>query len=455
MTTEVKKRPINRLKSMYALRALSDKMYEATREAQEKGKPVAWCMQESFASPFLNAIGMESVYPENFGTVCAATGAAQVFLERSDAEGFPTHLCGYAQNCLGYTARMMDLNGEIPPEAPQGGMPKPTLLVSSGMGCDARFKWFQALGRWLDAPVWTIEFPPIGLGRETMVEGAYEQYVKFFVAELKQFGAFLEKLLGRKMDWDAFARDVDNTMAMDAVWWKVNELRKARPGPMHSRDFWSSMSASLFRATNPEEVRQLYQAMYDEVKYRVDNKISAINAPEKYRMTFIGLPPWHALNFFDKLAERGWNFVTEMAYHPPRPVDLTGVNDPVERLVRYRYQGMEHLIDTAFKPEEAAQIKEDIMRQGFSSRLQAELVKEYRCDGAFLHPLLTCRTATAGLFSFQNLAMEVWKVPSIVIEGDIVDTRLFDPVEALKKAEAFEETMDYYKKVRKEAGLEW
>jgi len=440
---------------MYALRALSDQVYQETREAQELGKPVAWCMQESFASPFLNAIGMESVYPENFGTVCAATGAAQTFLERSDAEGFPTHLCGYAQNCLGYTARLMDLNGEIPPEAPQGGMPKPTLLVSSGMGCDARFKWFQALGRWLDAPVWTIEFPPVGLGRETMVEGAYEQYIQFFVKELKEFGAFLENLLGRKMDWDTFAQDVNNTMAMDKIWWQVNELRKARPGPMHSRDFWSSMSASLFRTTNPQGVRDLYQKMYDEVKDRVDNKIAAINHEEKYRMTFVGLPPWHALNFFDQLAERGWNFVTEMAYHPPRPFDLTRVNDPVERLVRYRYLDIKRIIEVAFKPEEVTQIKEEIAKQGYSGRLQDRMVREYQCDGAFLHPLLTCRAATANLFSFQHQTMRRWNVPSIVIEGDIVDTRLFDPVEALKKAEAFEETMDHYKKVRKEAGLEW
>jgi hypothetical protein len=46
-------------------------------------------------------------------------------------------------------------------------------------------------------------------------------------------------------------------------------------------------------------------------------------------------------------------------------------------------------------------------------------------------------------------------VPSLVVEGDIVDTRLFDPVGALKKAEAFEETMDHCREVRHDAGLEW
>jgi benzoyl-CoA reductase/2-hydroxyglutaryl-CoA dehydratase subunit BcrC/BadD/HgdB len=59
---------------------------------------------------------------------------------------------------------------------------------------------------------------------------------------LKSFAAFLEKLMGRKMDWAKLRQDIDNTMEMDAVWWEINELRRAKPGPMHSRDFWSSIS---------------------------------------------------------------------------------------------------------------------------------------------------------------------------------------------------------------------
>jgi len=454
MSTEEKKRSINRLKSMYPLRALMDKNYKAAQDAKKEGKPVAWCMQESYASPFLNAIGLDSVYPENYGTLCAATGAATPFLERSEAEGFPSHLCGYAQNCLGYTAQMADLDWEIPPGSPQGGIPKPVILVGSGMGCDARFKWFQALGRYMDVPLWVIEFPT-AFGKENLMEGTHERSIQFLIKELKEFAAFLEKLTGRKMEWAKLREDVDNTMSMDAVWWEINELRVARPGPMHSRDFWSSMSASLFRTTDPEGVTELYRSMLEEVKHRVKNKISAINVEEKYRMTFIGLPPWHALKFFDQLAERGWNFVTEWAYHPPRPIDLTGIEDPVERLVRYRHQGTEHLIDVSFSPEEAAKIKKEMGQQDSMSQLVLKPILDFKIDGGFLHPLLTCRTATASLNLLGESMIKKFHVPFISIEGDIVDTRLFDPVDALRKAEAFEETMDHYKTIRKEAGLEW
>jgi hypothetical protein len=55
MPTEEKKRSINRLQSMYPLRALMDKNYKAAQEATAEGRPIAWCMQESYASLFLNA----------------------------------------------------------------------------------------------------------------------------------------------------------------------------------------------------------------------------------------------------------------------------------------------------------------------------------------------------------------------------------------------------------------
>lgn len=409
----------------------------------------------SIPTPILTAMGVEAVFPENYGTICASSGAAAHFLERAEVDGFPNHMCGYCRNGLGYAARMADLGGQIPPEAPQGGMPKPTLLVGSGAVCDARFKFFQALGRYLDVPLYILESPAAGQ-RESLMEDAYERTVSFLVKEYKEFVAFLERLLGRKMDWDKLGETRGNK-ELDTVWWNTNELRKARPSPMHSRDFWSAMSGALYKAGDPEEMTALYRKMYDEVKERVDNKIAGINRKEKYRLTFEGLPPWHSLGFFDKLAERGWNFVYESNYHPARPsdVDVSHISDPMERYVRANTRSLAATIDRDFEPEEAAEIKEEIKRQGFSNRLAARKVREFQCDGAFLHPLLTCRAFTAPLFLYRKQLMEVYKVPSLVLEGDTVDLTLFDPVAGLKKAEAFEEIMDYYKEVRRKEGLEW
>ena len=441
-----RKRAINRLQTMYPLRALVDEMYQESIEARKAGNPVAWCMaDEGWCEPFFNALGIEAVYPENYGTVCAASGAAQAYLERSDSEGFPTHVCGYARNCLGYTARMVEL-GQIPPEAPMGGMPKPMLLLGQGRICDARFKWFQALGRYLDTPMWTIELPAPGV-EERLMEGAYERDVKFMVEELREFVIFLERLLGKKMDWDKLEEMIRQGEELSRVWYEVNELRKARPCPMHSRDFWSSMSAAYY-LPNPKVAIDLYHKMYDEVKERIDNHIGALPIKEKYRLIFVGLPPWHSLRFFDQLAERGWNFVIENAYHPPSPIDLSKVNDPLERQARLCYRK-----SRSTRRGEDAKAEEWAIHPTVQRNL--EYVVDYQCDGAFLHPLISCRAFSADLMLTQDLLMKKLNVPSLVVEGDIVDLKLFDPVDTLRKAETFEETMDHYRKVRQEKGLNW
>lgn len=440
---------------MYALRALSDENYEAGREAKLAGRPVAWCMADmGFYGPLLNAIDIESVYPENYGPVCAAAGAAQPFLDRCEAEGYPTHMCGYMRNCLGYTARMMDLGGEIPPEAPRGGMPKPTLLLGAGTTCDTRFKCFQALGRYLDAPMWVLEFPHIGTA-DSLKEDIYEREINFLIKEVRGLVEFLEGFAGRKLDWDKLERDIEQTKEMQEVLYQIGELRKARPCPMHSRDWFSSMNASLYRAKDYAAVTELYRKMLDEVKYRVDNKIAGINREEKYRLVMASIPPWHTMGFFDQLAERGWNFVME-GYHAGRPrnVDLSMYSDPVECFVRRRYPNLRNHIEGDYEPEEAARIIEELKQGGSSRRLSHQYIRDYQADGVFLHPVLTCRPATAGLYQLQTDLMEMWKLPCLVIEGDIVDTRLFNLADALRKAEAFEDTMDHYRKVRQEAGLE-
>ncbi|MBA7663985.1 (R)-phenyllactyl-CoA dehydratase alpha subunit [subsurface metagenome] len=445
MTGENKKRTINRLKTMYPLRALVDGMYEKAVEASRAGKPVAWCMVNWWGGDvILMAMDVAAVYPEDYGAVCAAFGAAPGYLARSDSDGFPTHMCGYARNCLGYAARMKDL-GEIPPGAPMKGMPKPTLLLGSGYFCDTRYKWFQALGRYLDAPMWVLEMPHPGV-KESQMNGAREHDINLLVEELRGFVAFLERLLGKKMDWNRLEELVDDTIEMNRVWHQVNELRKARPCPMHSRDFWSSMPASLYMAADPRATADLYRNMYDEVKHMADSQVGAV-PEEKYRLAFAELPPWHSLGFFNQLAERGWNFVIESwAYHPPKPVDLSRVGDPLEKIARLTYQYFTGYFNDAFANSHW---------WGYFAYPYLEFVKDYQCDGAFLHPLLTCRTATNHLMLVQDRLLEKLKVPSLIVEGDIVDLKLFDPADALRKAETFEETMDHYRRVRRKEGFDW
>ena len=442
-----KKKAISRLKSMYPLRAKVDETYAKSVEAMKAWKPTVWAMVNWWEGDVvLKAMDLETVYPENYSTVCASAGTAESYLNRADADGFPTHLCGYSRNTFGYTSRMMkELGGEIPPEAPMGGMPRPVLLLAADSICDARYKWFQALGSYMDVPVWTVEMPIPGV-KELFMDGVKEQCIGLMVKHLREYVAFLERLLGRKMDWDKLDETMKLVEQLCRVWHEVNELRKARPCPMHGRDFWSAMAASLFLAGDLTDTLECYRAMYDEVKSRVDNHIGAI-ADEKYRIVFAELPPWHSLGFFDRLAERGWNIVIESwAYHPPIPIDLSGISDPLERIARFSFQWHTGYYERAL---------EDGEHFGYYVYPYLAFARDYKCDGALLHPLITCRSASTHLHYTRELLMRKTSVPSIIVEGDIVDLRLFDPEDALRRAEVFEETIEHYREVRKKEGLDW
>jgi benzoyl-CoA reductase/2-hydroxyglutaryl-CoA dehydratase subunit BcrC/BadD/HgdB len=84
-----------------------------------------------------------------------------------------------------------------------------------------------------------------------------------------------------------------------------------------------------------------------------------------------------------------------------------------------------------------------------------QYAQDYKADGLLAHPLMTCRPATYTLLHTRNTLEEKLKVPGVVIEGDIVDLRVFNQEEAFSKMEAFLETMDHYREERKKAGMTW
>lgn len=439
MSTGTKK--IKRLKAMYPLRAKIDEMYQTSQSAMRDGQPTAWSMVTWWhADPIFKAMDVNVVYPENYAALVAASGLAQEYLNHCDADGFPSHLCGYSRVNLGYTSKMMkEYGGKIPSGAPMGGLPKPSFMLSHSMLCDARVKWYQSLGHYMDAPVWMMETALPGV--EEWGDPEVRQWsLKLVMDEIKKFVNYLERLLGRKMDWDKYDEIVNDTIELCRIAHNTFELRKARPCPMHSRDFWSVMPPYLYMIGDLKDSIKLFQNLYNEVSDRVEEGIGAVE-PEKYRLLFSELPPWHSLDFFNHLAERGWNFVKESwAYNPPRPVSgLNDITDPVERHAKF------HLHFVTGYYEDALADREYLGYLGYPYLKSAQ---EYQCDGAFFHGLITCRSASTHHPYTQDLLMKKLKIPSLQVEGDVVDLRLFNAEEALRRAEAFEESMDYYKDLR-------
>ncbi|MBI4773372.1 MAG: 2-hydroxyacyl-CoA dehydratase [Deltaproteobacteria bacterium] len=425
------------------------KMLKNAIEAAKEGRPTAWSMVTWWEGELIaRAMGLEVVFPENYGAFCASVRQAERFLEISDSEGFPSTLCGYARNCFGYAKTLKD-NRFVPPvDAPGGGLAKPAVLIGSGAGCDARYKWFQALGRFLDdTPLWTLELPQTGTF-EYFLPGNKERNIQFITHQLREFVAFLESLLGKKMDWDYYGQVLDQTIKILNLAREVDELRKAIPSPMVAQDFWAVMMAHLYMPHDPEAY-EFYQRVYAEVKNRVDHGIPAV-PNEKYRVMFSELPPWHSLGFFDRLAEELGIVVAieSWSYHaaglPEK--ERHGVTDPLELNARITYHKWMEYNEFARKYD---------ISSSFMMGPALDWAKKYKVDGFLAHPLRSCRPATYSLLDARNLLLEEIKVPGVIVEGDIVDLRVFNEEEAMDKMGTFTETMDHYREVRKQEGFDW
>src|SRR4030042_1538185 len=103
------------------------------------------------------------------------------------------------------------------------------------------------------------------------MEGTYEQMVDMGVTHLRDFIAFVERIVGKKMDWDRLNQTVDLMIEINRIWHEANELRKVKPCPMHSRDFWSAMTPALFLMGDLKDTLASYRDVYNEVKQRADN----------------------------------------------------------------------------------------------------------------------------------------------------------------------------------------
>ena len=397
-----------------------------------EGKLVAYTFIQSLYDEILKAMDIVPVWIENYAGLCAAKRDADRFIDKADAEGYTRSLCTYCTLDLGFDALRKEL-GESPPAAPDGGMTEPDMMLGTGMMiCDPRYTTFIAAQRYNDAPAYVhgLLWPPY----DAKVSEVRDHYMKYVVEELKGLVAFLEKQTGRKMDWDKLNAIIDIANETLRTWAEVDEIRKAVPSPMPTQDAMNIMVPATF-LLGTQEALDFYRALRDEVKHRADNKIGVIEN-EKYRVLWgAGLPPWHSLRIYNYFESLGAVFPIEVGYRTWAPVNIPShVTHPLERLAWRFFNQQTYRYEKAQKHTGDPNVE-----------LLLDLIDDYKIDGVVMHRVFTCRTAHVGLMHQLRLLKEYVGLPQLLLEGDIVDARLFSEADTNMKINAFIEAVNAYK----------
>jgi len=435
MTQEAQAKTTSRKSTESAgkIRTVVKRMYKQAQQAKEEKRKVAYCMVMCNYEEILEAMDIVQVYTENYAGLCAVKRQAEEYMDKARAEGYSDLLCGYAQVGIGFDAMRYEL-GDMPPDAPDGGMPEPDMLLGCSMGCDPRWKWYQALGRYKDTPIYNMDvlMPP----SDADMDAIREHSVGYMAAELRGLIEFLEEQTGRKMNYDrlmSIIRQVEETRR----WWRdAYELRKAIPCPMSTQDHFVLFVPHHMMLTD-EFTLEFYKGLYYELKERVDNGIGAIDN-EKYRLLWgVGLPPWHTMSILDYFLNFGAIFAAETAYMIPEPFEIPDkVDDPV-RLIAER----------AFERNSALQHRGQKNNVPPLAQAHLERIKDYAIDGVVMHITRSCRASTMGQILVKNVIHDHYpNMPVMFMESDIVDVDSYSEDETRNRIDAFMEMVESYKK---------
>lgn len=420
---ETKEKPIEfrKLETVRLVRDFLKGLTSKAREAKQKGQKTAWIMAWP-AYPILYTFDIVYSATENYAALSAAKRVIQPNLIEAESEGYSHTLCGYIKNALGYASIAKKL-GAIPPDAPDGGLVlPPDMLLAPSNSCDGRIKHYQDLARYWDIPVYGYDaiFPQHDASPEEI-----ENCVKYNAEEYKGLIAFLEKQTGKKMDWDKFEKFLQIDYETRKLYREIYELRQAVPCPMLTRDSISAMVPWYWFPCDPAAA-DFYRKLRAEVKDRVDKKIGALSE-EKYRIFWLGLPPWHTLTLFNYFDAYGAASVAESVYHPfSVPEDR---KDPLETLANrmlYTYWGDEG--GRYFPPEWMLQVIDD-----------------YKVDAIAAHLVMGCRQVTIGTRTSVQDLLQYRQMPVLYIIGDLVDLRDYSDAETRANLANFMEALANYK----------
>jgi benzoyl-CoA reductase subunit B len=422
------------IKSTEAAKSVSQlirEWYGRAHLAKSRGRKVAWVMV-GVPTELLVAFDIDAVWPENYGTACASKQMATHFMSIAEREGYPVDICSYARNGLGYACRCQEL-GTIPAESPHGGMAEPDMLLSANFMCDVRLKWFQTLAtRFLDIPIHTFEIdaPPYGIDINN--PGIKEHYIALYLDSLKDLVLFLEQETGKKLDEAKLSKALVNTQEIFQLMGKINNLRKAIPSPMPSEDEFACMILKEYMFGEKAAV-DFYGRIYKELKNRVSNGIGVI-ADEKYRLLWIGIPPWFNMGLFNYLESLGAVSVMETTYYIGDPVEVD-CSKPLEALAERTWLKAVELnkLGTEVVPENA------VVQGGLGNvplGLVSLFIEEYKIDGVILHTTMSCHAIA---FGQRHVSYELTKlgVPCLLLESDMADPRAWSDIQIKAQVDDF------------------
>jgi bcr-type benzoyl-CoA reductase subunit B len=395
-----------KIKSVAKMKEIMTTYYIDAKTAKENGKKVAW-ITSGGPVEFLIAMDVIPVYPENHGAMIGASKMGVDLCEKAEEMGYSRDLCSYARS---------DIACSVTNGGPIGGLPRPDFLVCCNNICGTVLKWYEVAARYYNVPLFILDTPFI---HTTFSEGAK----KYVIAQTYEYIAFLEKQCGRKMDYDRM--HAVSRLAVEGLrlWQAVLDTAAHKPAPMTAFDAFFHL-ALIVTLRGTQIAVDYYKQLLDEMNQRIKDGIAMV-PNEKYRLLWDNLPVWYRTKWLsDKFAAHNACLVGDTYTSA-----WSGVMDLIDE---------DNFIETGAVAYSSVYINVslDIMLETLK-----KLIKKYDVDGLVMHSNRSCKPYSLGQYDLQKLVNKELKLPTLIIEADMVDARSFSESQIETRIDAFMETL--------------
>jgi benzoyl-CoA reductase/2-hydroxyglutaryl-CoA dehydratase subunit BcrC/BadD/HgdB len=241
------------------------------------------------------------------------------------------------------------------------------------------------------------------------------------------------------MDWDRLSAIVDLADRTWDLFVDTYDLRKACPTPMDTGDAMNTMVPLTFNL-GTQKAYDFYRDLYNELKEKITQRKGVVEN-ERFRLVWgAGLPSWFALGDFQYFNDKGAVFPVEVTYRNAEKLEhlnLPKTDDPLEHIAWRWIRMSTHWYDKARRRPGSLPKVERII----------DYLEDYNCDGVVFHSAFSCRSWHAGIIQQAQILKEVYgEIPTLILEGDIVDISSYNEADTHNRIDAFIETLETVKR---------
>jgi len=406
-----KRKPIDpekekrKIKSVAQMKKIMKKYYWRAKTARFFRKNVAWITSGGPVEPLI-AMGVIPVYPENHGAMIGASKMGVDLCQIAEEMGYSRDVCSYVRSDIGSSATK---------GGPIGGLPRPDFLVCCNNICGTVLKWYEIQARKYNAPLFIFDTP--------FIHSEFSAEAKTYVQrQMREYIQFLETVCRRKMNMNRMQEVGALSIRAQRLWQKILDCPANKPAPMTAFDAFFHL-ALIVTLRGTQTVVDYYEQLLAEMKQRIADGISMVSN-EKYRFLWDNLPIWYRVRWLSE----------KFSAHNACLVADTYTS---------AWSGVVHLLDENNLLDSMAVAYSSVHLNVSVDQMFvtiAAMAEKYQVDGIILHSNRSCKPYSFGQYDLQRLIAKNLRLPTLILEADMVDERSFSESQIETRIDAFMET---------------